>query len=175
MSMKKNAWYRLLQVVTVIAYLLVVGISLLFLSSALDSRELLSATVICADGTKKDAFPDILGYSPCAGSRVSELTDKKYAWNWNLITWPLITLLVGWSLVDSVKIALIYVISGKKRVDESWVLRMMSFLFQSEEKTKEELEQEKKELVDHYLKPFVVLGIILLLAVVAMFLIDWFR
>lgn len=145
-SYERNPFYRLFNVVLFILYFLVILITIVAGIIGYSTRQLTSASVVCADGTRWDATniyddsyalcgictqrnPDGSKYISCDYENISytsyDVVDKKFAWSWNTIIYPLIVLAIGFGIVDILKITAVYVLSGKIVLTKSVLMKML--------------------------------------------------
>jgi len=141
-------WYRFFNVILFLFYFVVILISIGAIFVGYSERNLISATVECKDGTDWDAtkiYSDhysLCGictlrdkadknYSSCSYDEmdysVYKLIDKQYAWTWKIVLYPLIAILIGFGIVDFLKIAVIYVFSGTIVLSKSLIIQIIKF------------------------------------------------
>lgn len=151
-TFEDNPLYRFFNVVLFILYSFVILITILAGFIGYSSRELISATVECKDGTSWDATEiywdshalcgictkrsaDGSKYTECDYENmdysVYEVVDKKYAWSWNIVIYPLVVFIVGFGLVDFLKLAVVYIFSGRIVFEKSLLLKLVALMSQS--------------------------------------------
>lgn len=151
-ALENKPLYRFFNVVLFILYSFVILITILAGFVGYSSRELISATVECKDGTSWDATKiywdshalcgictkrsaDGSKYTECdyedMDYSVYEVVDKKYAWSWNVAIYPLVVFIIGFGLVDFLRLAVGYIFSGRIAFENSLLLKLVALMSQS--------------------------------------------
>lgn len=151
-TFEDSSLYRFFNVILFILYSLAILITILAGFIGYSSRELSSATVKCKDGTSWDATEiywdsyalcgictkrsaDGSEYTECDYEDVDysayEVVDKKYAWSWNMVIYPLVVFIMGFGLVDFLRLAVVYIFSGRIAFENSLLLKLVALMSQS--------------------------------------------
>jgi len=148
--------YRFFNVVLFLAYFFVVLIVIFAGYLGYSNRKTISASVKCQDGTTWNALQpkDILydsgaacglctkrsvdgtKYQNCEYGSIDyssyNFVEKKESWSWSTITYPLIAFVVGFGVVDFIRLMILYIFTGKMRFDKSLLLKILVLLSSSE-------------------------------------------
>lgn len=153
-SLNNKPLYRFFNVVLFVAYSLVFLAAIVATIIGYGEREIISANVICRDGTSWNALEpkNILydSYAKCglctkrtsSGSYVEctykdvdydsfETKETREVWSWSTIAYPAIVLGLGLGVVDFFRIAVVYVFTGKKDLEKSVLLKLVKSFFET--------------------------------------------
>ncbi len=172
----KNPLYRLFNVILFLLYTCVILVALFAGSIGYSERNLTHATLQCKDGSRWNAM-DIRNDSEvlcgiCTKREPSgkyyncsypsddyssyQIVDEQYDWSWNTIIYPLIIFLVGFGVVDFLRLAIIYIFFGGIYWDKSILLQILIGLIEglnseeSEDFKKQAAIQEKYREEQHH-------------------------
>lgn len=144
--------YRLFNVILFFLYSIAVIITIFATYLMFSSRPVTKATVECKDGTSwnvtkvywndealcgvcTNRSSDGTKYTECPIlnlDRTSYLSVKKqYGWSWETLLVPLLTFAISFSLVDTVRVIVLYIISGKILLEKSLLLKILQKINQS--------------------------------------------
>ena len=147
-NFEDNPLYRLFNVIVILGYAFIVLATIFAGYIGYSERSILSATVKCKDGTSWNALkPKNILYDSAALSGICTNRDadgKSYkdsesskidydsyetkvtkgSLTWSSIIYPIIVFIIGFGLVDAVRLIVIYVFSGKLALEKSTLLRL---------------------------------------------------
>lgn len=156
-SFEDKPLYRFFNVVLFLAYAFVVLAAIFAGYLGYSGRKTISATIKCQDGTSWNALKpkDILydssaacglctkrntdgtKYQNCEYGSIDyssfNFVEQRESWSWATITYPLIAFVVGFGLVDFIRLMILYIFTGKMRFDKSLLLQVIVFLASSHE------------------------------------------
>lgn len=153
-SLNDKPLYRFFNVLLFVAYFFIFLVAGIAGYLGYQGRGVASATVVCRDSTRWNALEpkNIVydSYAQCglctkrsSSGAYTECTYEdidydsyeteivKEIWSWNAVIYPAIIIGVGLGLVDSLRIAVIYVFTGKVSLEKSLLLKLLSSMFQS--------------------------------------------
>jgi len=147
--------YRFFNVILFILYSIAVLATLLAVYVGYNERQIVSASVKCKDGTSWDATKihddsyalcgictnrnqDGSKYDDCASGSLDfssyEVTNKKYNFSWNTIIYPLIVFAITFGIIDFLRLAILYIFSGRVAFEKSLLLRTILLFFSGNDK-----------------------------------------
>lgn len=141
--------YRFFNVIFTIAYFFAFLFILLAGYIGYSTHELSNATVHCRDGTSWNAkeihndyyalcgictkrSADGVKYTECELGHVdfdSFNVEEEYSWSWNTVLFPIIAFFIFFGIVDFLKIAFVYIFSGKVNLKKGVVIKFLSYIF----------------------------------------------
>lgn len=145
-SFEGTALYRFFNVLLFLTYTFIILITIGAGVIGYSERKTKSATVICRDGTSwnaKDILYDKYALCGICTQRTTGGTDylscsyknmdyssyetkiTREAWSWSILIYPLIVFIIGFGLVDTIKLIVLYIFSGKIALDKSVLLRLL--------------------------------------------------
>lgn len=146
--------YRFFNVILFILYSIAVLATLLAVYVGYNERDVVSASVKCKDGTSWDAkeigyneyklcgictnrSTDNKNYEDCATGSLdtsSYTVSRKYNFSWNTLVYPLIVFAITFGIIDFLRLAILYIFSGRVAFEKSLLLRTILLFFSGNDK-----------------------------------------